>query len=66
MFAPSRSRAPLAFVALARSEPARSIRLILATRTLWLRLAVLSCCLKNIWENQHKEISCKHFWVSYV
>lgn len=50
MLAPSRSRAPLAFVALARSEPARSIRLILATQTLWLRLAVLSCCLKNIWE----------------
>lgn len=50
MLAPSRSRAPLAFVALARSEPARSIRLILATQTLGLRLAVLSCCLKNIWE----------------
>lgn len=50
MLAPSRSRAPLAFVALARSEPARSIRLILAMQTLWLRLAVLSCCLKYIWE----------------
>lgn len=60
MLAPSRSRAPLAFVALARSEPARSIRLILAIQTLWLRLAVLSCCLKNIWEKK------KHVAVSYV
>lgn len=55
MLAPSRSRAPLAFVALARSEPARSIRLILAMQTLWLRLAVLSCCLKYIWENSMKQ-----------
>lgn len=48
MLAPSRKRAPLAFVALARSEPARSIRLILAMQTWGLRLAVLSCCLKYI------------------
>lgn len=49
MLAPSRKRAPLAFVALALSEPARSIRLILAMHTLWFRLALLSCCLKYIW-----------------
>lgn len=48
MLAPSRKRAPLALVALARSEPARSIRLILAMQTWGLRLAVLSCCLKYI------------------
>uniref|UniRef100_A0A3P8UMU4 Uncharacterized protein n=1 Tax=Cynoglossus semilaevis TaxID=244447 RepID=A0A3P8UMU4_CYNSE len=40
MLAPSRKRAPLAFVALALSEPARSIRLILATQALGLRLAL--------------------------
>lgn len=34
MLAPSRKRAPLALVALALSEPAKSIRLILATHTL--------------------------------
>ncbi len=49
MLAPSRKRAPLALVALALSEPAKSIRLILATQTLGLRLAVFSCCLKYIW-----------------
>lgn len=58
MLAPSRRRAPLAFVALARSEPARSIRLILAMQTLWLRLAVLSCCLKYIWETQNEAVNC--------
>lgn len=56
MFAPSRRRAPLALVALALSEPARSIRLILAMQTFWLRLAVLSCCLKYIWGTEEKNI----------
>uniref|UniRef100_A0A8C5E630 Uncharacterized protein n=1 Tax=Gouania willdenowi TaxID=441366 RepID=A0A8C5E630_GOUWI len=42
IFCPSRRRAPVALVALALSEPARSIRLILAIQTLGLRLAVFS------------------------
>ena len=54
MLAPSRSRAPLALVALALSEPARSIRLILATQTFGLRQAVLSCCLKYICRKEYK------------
>ena len=45
MFAPSRKRAPRFFVTVARSEPAKSIRDILATRTSADKLAVLSCCL---------------------
>ena len=56
MLAPSRKRAPLALVALALSEPARSIRLILAMQTLGLRLAVLSCCLKYIWKKECKTV----------
>uniref|UniRef100_A0A3Q3E8F0 Uncharacterized protein n=1 Tax=Labrus bergylta TaxID=56723 RepID=A0A3Q3E8F0_9LABR len=54
MLAPSRKRAPLVLVALALSEPARSIRLILATQAFGLRLAVLSCCLKYIWTKESK------------
>lgn len=46
MLAPSLNRAPFALVALARSEPARSMRHILATFTLGFRLAVFSCCLR--------------------
>lgn len=57
MLAPSRKRAPLALVALALSEPARSIRLILAMHTLGLRLAVLSCCLKYIWKKGYKTVN---------
>lgn len=44
IFVPSTKRAPLALVALARSDPARSMRDILAIRMFWLMLAVLSCC----------------------
>ena len=54
MLAPSLKRAPLALVALALSEPARSIRLIFAMQTLGFRLAVLSCCLKYIWTKGYK------------
>ena len=45
MLAPSLNLAPLFFVAVARSEPARSISDILATRTSADKLAVLSRCL---------------------
>lgn len=57
ILAPSRRRAPLALVALALSEPARSIRLILAKQTLGFMLAVLSCCLKYIYEMRNKNVS---------
>lgn len=57
MLAPSRNRAPLALVALALSDPARSIRLILATHTLWFKLAVFSFCFKYIWWEKEKQFS---------
>lgn len=56
MLAPSRNRAPLALVALALSDPARSIRLILAMHTLWFKLALFSCCFKYIWGEKEKTI----------
>lgn len=56
MLAPSRNRAPLALVALALSDPARSIRLILAMHTLWFKLALFSCCFKYIWGGKEKPI----------
>lgn len=49
MLAPSRSRSPLAWVLDARSEPARSIKLILATRRAWVRPGTRSCCFTKIW-----------------
>lgn len=49
MLAPSRSRSPFAWVLDALSEPARSIRLILATRRAWVRPGTRSCCFTKIW-----------------
>ena len=49
ILAPSRSRSPLAWVLDARSEPARSMRLILATRRAWVRPGIRSCCFTKIW-----------------
>lgn len=48
MLAPSRSRSPFAWVLDARSEPARSIRLILAIWTAWVSPGTLSCCFTKI------------------
>ena len=56
MLAPSRMRAPLVLAVLALSEPARSIRLILATQAFGLRLAVLSCCRKYIWKKNNSQL----------
>lgn len=49
MLAPSRSRSPFACVLDALSEPARSIKLILATRSAWVRPGTRSCCFTKIW-----------------
>lgn len=61
MLAPSRSRSPFAWVLDARSEPARSIRLILATRRAWVRPGTRSCCFTKIWGQRARVRGC---WAS--
>lgn len=59
MLAPSRSRSPFAWVLDARSEPARSIKLILATRRAWVRPGTRSCCFTKIWGQRAKVRGCR-------
>lgn len=59
MLAPSRSRSPFAWVLDARSEPARSIKLILATRRAWVRPGTRSCCFTKIWGQRARVRGCR-------
>lgn len=52
MLAPSLSRSPLVLATDGHSEPARSIRLILATFRPRGRLPVQSCCFTWIWKDR--------------
>lgn len=60
MLAPSRSRSPLAWVLDARSEPARSIKLILATRRAWVSPGTRSCCFTKIWGAEGRSEGWRH------